>query len=82
MKPISLPYFSSAAGEIIAVARMRQNIDKGEERLFQRNLHRRRIDDFGFIDILIQVVTFQMVSRLLARSRLALPHRHLKSVPS
>ncbi len=41
--------------------RVRQNINKGRERLLQRNFHRRGIDRFRAGDVFKQVITFEMV---------------------
>ena len=43
---------------------MGKNIDKRRERLFERDFDRRRIHRLGAGDILIQVITFEMVIRI------------------
>ncbi|MNI38207.1 hypothetical protein D3C73_923390 [compost metagenome] len=44
--------------------RVRQDINKRRERLFQRDLHRRRINGLGVSDIFIQVIAFKMIFRI------------------
>ena len=44
--------------------RVRQNIDKRGERLFQGDFYRRRVDHLGFGDVFIEVITLEAVLRI------------------
>ncbi|QUJ04530.1 hypothetical protein KCP78_02960 [Salmonella enterica subsp. enterica] len=83
MKPISRRYFSSACGEIIAVAGCARILMKAENGLFQGNFYRCRSTTSVFAIFFIQVIiTLEVVIRIAGAIEIRFLRRRIKIAPS